>query len=305
VNRRRSILEEAVDLQRRGEPFVLATVVWRRGPSSGQQGGKTIIRADGAMSGWIGGACATPTVLREARAALEDGRPRLLVLGPAGELDGALRPDVTAVPMACESEGAMELYLEPFLPPPGVVVVGRSPAVETLADLAGVLGWRTATVDDADLAGLTIDSATAVVVATQGHYDEDALQAALATDAGYVGLVASKARADAVFAELRARGVADDQLARVTAPAGLDLGHVVHHEIAVAILAELVARRAAGGLTAPASPAPRTVETVDPVCGMTVDVADAHHQIVHDGTTWYFCSAGCRRTFESNPAKFG
>jgi xanthine dehydrogenase accessory factor len=127
VNRRRSILEEAVDLQRRGEPFVLATVVWRRGPSSGQQGGKTIIRADGAMSGWIGGACATPTVLREARAALEDGRPRLLVLGPAGELDGALRPDVTAVPMACESEGAMELYLEPFLPPPGVVVVGRSP----------------------------------------------------------------------------------------------------------------------------------------------------------------------------------
>ena len=203
VRSRRSILEEAVDLQRRGEPFVLATVVWRRGPSSGQQGGKTIIRADGAMTGWVGGACAAPTVLREARAALDDGRPRLLLLGPAGELDGAFRPEISAFPMACESEGALELYLEPFLPAPGVVVVGRSPAVATLAELASVLGWRTATVDDADLSSLTIDAATAVVVATQGHFDEDALEAALASAAGYVGLVASRSRAEAVFAELR------------------------------------------------------------------------------------------------------
>jgi len=287
---------------------VLATVVWRRAPSSGRQGAKSIIRADGRMSGWIGGACAGPTVIREAMAALRDGRPRLLFLGPAAELDGGLRADVVNVPMACESEGALELYLEPLLPEPHVVVIGRSPAVATLVELAGVLGWRARAVDDTDLAGLAIDARTAVVVATQGHYDEDALEAALATDAGYVGLVASAERATAVLAELEARGVTNEARARVRAPAGLDLGRVDHAEIAVAVLAELVAHRAAGRFRAPVGSVGSAEATVtqatDPVCGMTVDVGGARHTADHDGTTWYFCSAGCKREFTTNPAKF-
>jgi xanthine dehydrogenase accessory factor len=300
-----SILEEAVELQRRGEPFVLATVVWRRAPSSGRQGAKTIIRSDGRMHGWVGGACAAPTVLREARGALEDGRPRLLLLGPASELDGALRPDVTVVPMACESEGALELYLEPVLPAPQVIVIGGSPAVETLVELARALEWRAAAVDGTDLSPFTIDGRTAIVVATQGHFDEDAVAAAMATGAGYIGLVASRARADSVFAELRARGTGDDELRRVRAPAGVDLGGVEHAEIGVAVLAELVALKAAGGLTAPAAVAPEPIEAIDPVCGMTVDVAAAHHRLDHGGAVWYFCSAGCRRAFESDPDKYG
>jgi xanthine dehydrogenase accessory factor len=303
---RPSILAQAAELERLGEPFVLATVVWRRAPSSGRQGAKTIIRPDGRSTGWIGGACAGPTVVREALAALADGRPRLLFLGPAGELDGGLRTDVVNVPMACESEGALELYLEPVVPRPRVIVVGSSPAVATLVELAGALGWRAEATDDADLGGAAVDGRTAVVVATQGHYDEDALEAALATDAGYVGLVASAARAASVLAELHARGVAAEHRARVRAPAGIDLGRVDHAEIAVAVLAELVALKAAGGLGTPAagSAAVTLVEATDPVCGMAVDVEGAHHVVDHAGTTWYFCSAGCLRTFRSDPDKF-
>jgi xanthine dehydrogenase accessory factor len=303
----RSLLAEAADLERLGEPFVLATVVWRRAPSSGQQGAKTIIRADGRTSGWIGGACAGPTVVREALAALGDGRPRLLFLGPAGELDGGLRTDVVNVPMACESEGALELYLEPVLPRPQVIVVGSSPAVTTLVELAGALGWRAEATDDADLGGATgpIDGRTAIVVATQGHYDEDALEAALTTEAGYIGLVASAARAPAVLAELAERGVDAEARARVRAPAGLDLGRIDHTEIAVAVLAELVALKAAGGLGPSIDPTvAATAQAVDPVCGMTVDVDGARHVLDHAGARWYFCSAGCQRAFRSDPDKF-
>ncbi|MGH2540327.1 MAG: YHS domain-containing protein, partial [Actinomycetota bacterium] len=126
------------------------------------------------------------------------------------------------------------------------------------------------------------------------------------TPAAYVGLVASAKRADSVLGYLRDRGVADDQLSRVRAPAGLDLGHIGSDEIAVAILAEIVRLRAAGELDAPASLAepPTRHEEIDPVCGMSVDVADARHRTTYDGRTYYFCSAGCLATFEHDPARF-
>ena len=157
-----------------------------------------------------------------------------------------------------------------------------------------------------DLSG--VDERSFVVVATQGHYDEDALERALGTPAAYVGLVASRKRAEAVLGYLRDRGVSDDALARVHAPAGLDLGHVSTDEIAVAILAEIVQLKAAGELEAVVAPQAGSVEPrheeVDPVCGMTVDVADARYRTVHDGRTYYFCSAGCLESFESEPARY-
>ena len=143
-----SVLVEAGRLAGEGRPFVLATVVWRRSPTSGKQGSKAVILPDGTMRGWLSGACAEPTVISEARAAMADGRPRLLFLGPADELDGVLRAGVTTVPLACESEGALEVYLEPNLPPPHVVVIGRAPAAVTTAALAYSLGWRATIVDE-------------------------------------------------------------------------------------------------------------------------------------------------------------
>jgi xanthine dehydrogenase accessory factor len=195
------------------------------------------------------------------------------------------------------------VYVEPVLPPTHVVVIGRSPAAGALADLATALDWRATRVDDSLELG-AVSASSFVVVATQGHYDEDALAAALASPAAYVGLVASRTRATSVLGYLRDRGVSDEDLARVHAPAGLDLGKVQPNEIAVAILAELVQLRAQGDLPAvDAEGEPRHGE-IDPVCGMTVDVADARHRTTYEGRTYYFCSPGCLATFEADPARY-
>ncbi len=299
------VLRLAAELSGRGEPFVLATVVWRRAPSSGKEGATALITPDRTVRGWLGGACAEPTVVREALKALEEGSPRLLFLGPPEELEGRARDGVVTVPIACQSEGALEVYVEPVLPQPQIVAIGRSPAAGALAALATGLGWRSVLVEDGADLGADVDERSYVVVATQGHFDEEALEHALATPAGYVGLVASRKRADAVLGYLRDRGVAEEALARVHAPAGLDLGHVATDEIAVAILAEIVQLRAAGALeTGAVAETPARHEEIDPVCGMTVDVADARYRTVHDGRTYYFCSAGCLESFESDPARY-
>ena len=311
-------LTRAVELAAAREPFALATVVWRRAPSSGHVGSKAVIRLDGTVEGWLGGACAEPTVVREAQQAISDGRPRLLFLGRPDELDQRSADGMVTVPMACESEGALEVYLEPILPRPQLVAIGRSPAVFALASLAHSLDWDIAVIDDGgapadhpfpelvrttlDLSGLGVGPGSAVVVATQGHYDDLALEAALATNASYIGLVASEKRAASTLALLRDRGIADEQLARVSAPAGLDLGRVDNAEIAVAVLAELVARRAAGKLTGFAAPERR--DASDPICGMAVPVEGATYRESWAGADYYFCSAGCREAFRGDPAAY-
>lgn len=266
----------AVELTQRRVPFVLATVVWRKAPSSGRLGSKAVITAgasadgsagDGSVgsrvgsqvgswtvTGWLGGGCSEPTVLAEAAAALSDGQARLIALGD--EEIGRSGTNANQMGPTCESKGALEVYLEPHLPAPLVVAVGRSPAVEALATMAQAIGWEARIVDDGgDVASHAApDAATAVIVATQGHYDTQALRAALATDAGYVGLVASHQRAASVLKELAEAGVADVDLARVHAPAGADLGQVTNAEIAVCVLADLVERRARGELTVRAVP---------------------------------------------------
>jgi xanthine dehydrogenase accessory factor len=214
------------------------------------------------------------------------------------------------VPISCQSEGALEVYIEPVLPVPHLVVVGRSPMAETLASLGRDVGWRTDLVPGPDLAGTGAAERSMVVVATQGHGDEDAVQAALAVRPAYLGLVGSRRRGEAVLGYLADRGLPAAELDRVRVPAGLDLGHTSHREIAVAILAELVQLRAAGALTA-ASPAGTAgagsapavaVEAVDPVCGMTVTAGPGSYPLEHDGAAYYFCCARCRDEFSRDPA---
>src|SRR5262249_32445954 len=195
-----------------------------------------------------------------------DGQPRLVFLGRPDELDRRSADDMVTAPMACESEGALEIFIEPMIPRPQVVVIGRSSAVFALTKLARALDWAVAVIDDGgstaehphpelvrtslDLSGLGIDRGSAIVVATQGQYHGLALEAALQTPAGYIGLVAAAKRAASTISLLRARGFGEEQLCRVVAPAGLDLGPVENAEIAVAVMADLVARRAAGQLNA-------------------------------------------------------
>jgi xanthine dehydrogenase accessory factor len=135
------VLEQAAELARRGEEFALATVVWRQGPSSSHQGSRAIVTGSGEVHGWIGGACAEPAVIREAQRAIEDGEPRLLLLGTPEQF-GAVPAGMTVIPISCQSDGAMEVYIEPVVSSPHLVVVGRSPLAHTLHELALAVGWR-------------------------------------------------------------------------------------------------------------------------------------------------------------------
>jgi len=313
------VLERLGELARSGQTFALATVVWRQGPSSSKQGSRAIITAAGELDGWIGGACAEPVVIREAKQVIADGEARLILLGSPDQFGAAIPEGMTVVPISCQSEGALEIYIEPVFPVPHLVVVGKSPMASTLADLGRALGWSTEVLGTQDFgsghaAPSTIGERSMVVVATQGHGDEDMIERAVALRPAYLGLVASRKRAEAVLGYLAERGVPQDQLDRVHAPAGLDLGRTSHEEMAVAILAELVQLRASGALGHIPAPRPElkpghrlelklaeSAEAVDPVCGMTVTADASALQLMHDGVTYYFCCAGCRRTFADNP----
>jgi xanthine dehydrogenase accessory factor len=299
------VLAQAGELSKRGEAFALATVVWRQGPSSGQQGSRAIITEAGELRGWIGGACAEPVVIREAQRVIADGEARLLLLGTPEQFGAAVPEGMTVVPIACQSEGALEVYIEPVLPAPHLVVVGRSPMAHTLTDLARALGWRAVLIDGPDFTSADAGERSMVVVATQGHYDEEAVEQAVAAGPAYLGLVGSQRRGVALLGYLAERGVSRDRLDKVRVPAGLDLGRTTHEEIAVAILAELVQLRASGALPRQSAQAAKpAAEAVDPVCGMTVTADAAGRPLQHDGVTYYFCSAGCRRAFESDPAAY-
>jgi xanthine dehydrogenase accessory factor len=287
-------------MAQRGEEFALATVVWRQGPSSGHTGSRALITAAGQLYGWIGGACAEPVVIREAGRVIADGRPKLLLLGTPEQFGGSVPEGMVTVAIACQSEGAMQVYIEPVIPAPHLTIIGRSPMVQTLADLAKALGWRADVVDIADLSATDLSPRSVVIVATQGHGDEDAVERAVSAFPAFVGLVASRRRGEAVLGYLADRGVPRHLLDRVQVPVGLDLGHTTHREIAVAVLAQLVQLRTTGSLTAPAHVAPPPVaDAIDPVCGMTVRADAGSHPVERDGVTYYFCCVGCRDAFLS------
>lgn len=300
------VVERASQLARDGVAFALATVVWRQGPSSGQQGARAIITADGDIHGFIGGACAEPVVVREAQRVIAQGVPQLLLLGTAQQFAGAVPDGMRTIPIACQSEGALEVYVEPVVPAPLLVVVGRSPMAHTLAELATALGWQAAVVDVAGFTAGPVDPRAAVVVATQGQGDEDAVEHAARAEPAFLGVVASHRRGEAVLGYLQDRGVPGETLARIRVPVGLDLGHTSHREIAVSVLAELVQLRAAGALAG--SPQPVAVEeagtTRDPVCGMTVTPGPSAHPFTYAGATYHFCCAGCRAAFEKDPTAY-
>lgn len=302
------VMARALELMRSGDSFALATVVWRQPPSSGQHGSRAIIMDDGSLYGWIGGACAEPVIIREAKKVLEKGESALIWLGQEKDLAAMHIPDgVMTVPMSCQSEGALQIFIEPVAALPHVLVVGRSPMAMTLVDLVRGVGWRADLVDGPDFVSTMVTPSTAVVIATQGHGDEEAVTEALSADAVMVGLVASRKRGEVVRGFLAEQGVSRSKLDQLRVPIGLDLGHTSHREIAVSILAELVELRAAGALKARKRlmlPMIEPDEVIDLVCGMTVEAVAANRPFEYEGTTYYFCAMGCRKAFEKDPASF-
>ncbi|HZA20612.1 MAG TPA: XdhC family protein [Actinomycetota bacterium] len=314
------IVERAAELDNRGEPYVFATVVAVDRPVSARPGDRAIVDPRGRVEGWIGGSCSEPIVVREAMAALTDGNSRLVRIRPPGSPREPARPGVVTEITTCASEGGLDVFVEPRLARPHLVVAGSSPVTRTLADLAKVLGYRTsAVVDDPaekvpganavesldSFERIDLGPADAVVVATMNRYDEAALQSALETGAGYIGLVASRARAHNVMEMLRARGVDEAALGRIKSPAGFDLGPSAQEEIALAVMAEVVAERHRHGAEAEEAICPPddqvVREAVDPVCGMTVPIVPGTVSAERGGVTFYFCNPGCRDEFLAHP----
>jgi xanthine dehydrogenase accessory factor len=267
-----------------------------------------VITADGQLHGWIGGACAEPVVIREAKKVLAAGEPSLIWLGQEADFAGLHVPEgVLTIPMSCQSEGALQLYIEPVLVAPEVVIVGRSPMAMTLLELVRGVGWHGELIDGSVFTAEMVHSGSIVIVATQGHGDEEALETALGANPAFVGLVASTKRGEAVQGYLLDRGVSPKKLSTVRVPVGLDLGHTTHREIAVSILGELVQRRAAGELR-PISMNPsiktEPEEVIDLVCNMTVACVPENRPFDHEGVTYYFCAPGCRVAFVKDPEKF-
>jgi len=291
------LLALAADLQRRGEPFALATVVRCERPTSAKPGAKALIRDDGTVSGWVGGACAEPTVVREAMNALRDGRPRLLGLVGEGGRGPSRTEGIVEYPMTCHSGGTLEIYVEPYLPKPLLVLVGHGPVIDALSTLGRGADYAVVVTSGgpAELEPLRLTSRASVVVATHADSDEDVLTHVLTTNAGYVSLVASRRRAAVIVDRLKERGVASDRLGQLKAPAGIDIGATEPAEIAVSILAEIIQHHRSG------KPEPATadsMEATDPICGMVVDVASAWYRSHVGDQTVYFCCRACKETFD-------
>ena len=267
---RSELLDLAAKLASAREPFVVAVVVRREPASSAQVGNMAVISARGEFHGWLGGSCIRPTIVREAQAALADGQPRLVSLSPDPSAD--TRRGVSVLPMTCHSGGTVDIYVEPVLPEPELLVFGTTPVARALATLGKGMGYSVDVVDpEADAAMLPdagtrgrsssfplganrdVDATPEVrsalriaIVATHGERDEEALAEALETRPDYLGVVASRKRFAQIRETLIAGGVSAAALERVRNPAGLDIGAKTPEEIALSILAEVVQVRRQG-----------------------------------------------------------
>lgn len=322
---------KAHELTQRGEPFATAIVVRAEKPTSGKPGDKAIVTMGGVMHGWIGGSCAQPTVIKEARKALSEDKPRMIRLS-ADPAQQTPRDGLLDLPMTCYSGGTLEIFIEPHHPRPRLLIAGNLPVAQALAHLGKAMNYHVIAVDPentgamahadevlTDVAAIKthVNPLTYVIVATHGNYDENALIEALRANAPYVGLVASPRRAASVRQFLRESGLSDEDMLALKSPAGLDIQARRGDEIALSIMAEIVQhRRNAERLLLELFDAPATdastssavqaspTTAVDPVCGMEVEIATAQHVSDYNGMRYYFCCPGCKRTFDKEPEKF-
>ncbi len=316
---RMRLLRLAADLAQRGEPFAMLTVVRREAPSSAHLGDGAIVTQGGGFHGWLGGSCAQPAAVREALRALADEAPRLIALSPDATPES--RPGVTVLPMTCHSGGSVDIYIEPVLPAPLLLIFGVSPIATALARLGTVLGYAVAVADPlaeqvlfpeadhvfTDPAAEELarrakanPSRLYVVIASMGDQDIDALRVALDFDPAYLAVISSRTRFNRLKDTLLAEGRDPESIERVKSPAGLDIGAVSPQEIALSIVAEIVERRRSATTTSPTA----ISEAIDPVCGMTVATGTSVHRAEFGEMTYHFCGAGCRTRFLAGPEEF-
>ena len=304
------------------EPFAIAFVVNREVPSSGKPGDKAVITKDGKITGWIGGGCTRGIVLKEALEAIDTGKPRLVKISPDGKVESS--PGVNAYPMTCHSGGTVELYIEPVLPKPQLLVMGKSNVAMALAKLGKAMDYPvTIAAKSIDKTGFgavdriiekglkkgDVTTNTCIVVCTQGENDEDALEQAVKSDAPYIAFVASMRKANAIFTTLRQRGITFEQLKKIKTPAGLNINAKLPEEVAVSILAQIIEFIRKEDAEMPtlkkeSKPAEMDDLFINPVCNVPVQKSTAKHVINYKKKDYYFCCDGCKVSFEKEPAKY-
>jgi xanthine dehydrogenase accessory factor len=297
----RALSRRSDELRAARTPFVVATVVRAQRPTSVRSGDAALVLGDGTIEGFVGGACAEQSVRLHALRALETGEALLLRILP-GDDDAPAAEGAVTVQNPCLSGGSLEIFLEPVLVAPRVLVVGEAPIARALIRLGAEL--------DLDMLATPgtvaepADGDLALVVAAHGRDELVALRRALDAGLAYVGLVASRVRGAAVVEELRAEGVAEERLAALETPAGLDIGARTPNEIALSILARIVeVRRGKQQLTVRVvAPAATSATAIDPVCGMVVAAVDETTHIEHEGRRVYFCCDGCRESWTRSHA---
>jgi xanthine dehydrogenase accessory factor len=317
------VSQQAAELRRSRVAYVQARVVLAERPTSAHPGDEALVLGDGTMAGFVGGSCAESTVRSHALALLDSGETELLRICPAGSSENQPEPDLpgrVVVHNPCLSGGTLEIFLEPVVPAPLVLVVGTTPIANALIALGASLAYevRAPTAGGGTGAG-ELTGAAALIVASHGRDEEKVLSAALRASVPYIGLVASRKRGAAVLQSLDPDGSGEPVApGRVHTPAGLDIGARSPEEVALSILAELVATRPRpAGRPVPTVDGPPAGIAVDPVCGMTVATVESslHLDLAHPdpsdaaepgGRTvrYWFCGTGCLRAFAAEPEAY-
>jgi len=305
-----AVSRRAAELAAEGAAFVTATVVRAQRPTSVRAGDVALVLGDGTIEGFVGGVCAQQSVRVYALKALETEEALLLRIGPDGPVgedpdtgrEIAVEEGAVTAQNPCLSGGAIEIFLEPMVPAPRVLVVGDTPIAAALAALGAELDLSIVPVSDGSPEPGPGD--LALVVAAHGRDELHTLRQGLQAGLPYIGLVASHKRGAGVLADLRADGVPETQLALIDVPAGIDIGSRTPPEIALSILATIVRVRrgehaAAPGNTQIAVAAPASTLAVDPICGMTVAAVPGTPSLEHEGEIVYFCCDGCKAKFEA------
>lgn len=327
------MLSEYVDkintFNKTGEPYATAIVVRNEPPSSGKPGDKAIITTDGVIHGWIGGGCAQPVIIKEAKIALEEGKSRLVRITP--NMDTNVENGIILYNMTCHSGGTLDIFIEPVLPQPQLVIIGRSVIAQKLAKVAKALDYTTtimasgahkdlfpqatSIIPNLDITQIKVTPSTYIIVSTQGENDEEALEQVLKTNCSYIAFIASQKKFKSISNFLIDSGVSQDQIDRIRVPAGIDINAKTPSEVAISILAEIIMVKRnikmkdldsadEKEIELIIEEAPKPSEAIDLICNMTVNIATAKYTSEHAGKMYYFCCAGCKQTFKKNPEKY-
>ncbi len=316
-----SFLEQATTLNKGKESYATAFIVRRKIPSSGKPGDKAIITKDGQIHGWIGGGCTRGIVLKEALNAIQEGKPRLVSISPEARENAA--SGVKNYAMTCQSGGEVEVYIEPVLPKPHIVIFGSSHIAMALAKISKAMGYQVSAVmpkpdkavypevdnlvSTADFQSENLQANSYLIVCTQGEGDTEALHKAILSEKPYLSFVASRKKANSIFRDLRKLGVTFDQLKTIKTPAGLDIGAKLPEEVAISILAEIIQDfRGEQAETTAQTPAalPNEDYYMNPVCNIPVQKSTAKHVLEYKDEKVYFCCDGCKVSFEKAPEQY-